>query len=253
MGRPLKNTAEYFPHYVKVGSTLYILEQKWGNDGYAFWYKLHELLCTQEGHYYDCSKEANCIYLSAYTRIDNCTVENIICTLAELGEIDKELWKNDRIIWCQSLVNDLKPLYDKRTSKLPEKPIKNNNIEEKTENNIVSATETGDLAPKKKSSKKEKPPKIKYAEFVTMTQEEHDKLVSEYGQEKTDRMITVLDNYKGSKGKSYKNDYRAILSWVVDKIEEESNRGGNCHGQNDTRQQTGDFNDFVPSQGFKKW
>lgn len=30
-----------------------------------------------------------------------------------------------------------------------------------------------------------------------------------------------FDNYKGSKGKTYKSDYRAILSWVADKVTKE--------------------------------
>jgi hypothetical protein len=76
----------------------------------------------------------------------------------------------------------------------------------------------------KKVSKK--PDKIKYAEFVQMTEEEYKKLVEKYGEVKTKRMIEVLDNYKGSKGKAYKDDYRAILSWVVDRVDEEYRKGG---------------------------
>lgn len=63
------------------------------------------------------------------------------------------------------------------------------------------------------------PQKIKYAEFVSMTEVEHQKLVDKYGVEATDNMITLLDNYKGSKGAKYVNDYRAILSWVVKEYE----------------------------------
>ena len=49
-----------------------------------------------------------------------------------------------------------------------------------------------------------------------MTNAEYEKLVSTYGKEFADQCINILDNYKGSKGKEYKSDYRAILSWVVD-------------------------------------
>ena len=62
--------------------------------------------------------------------------------------------------------------------------------------------------------------KVHFAEFVTMTNAEHEKLVSTYGEEFTNQCIEVLDNYKGSKGKTYKNDYRAILSWVVDRVKQ---------------------------------
>ncbi|WDU82814.1 helix-turn-helix domain-containing protein [Caloramator sp. Dgby_cultured_2] len=73
---------------------------------------------------------------------------------------------------------------------------------------------------KKRNNKKDKP-KIKYAEYVSMTEQQYNLLIQKYGEEKTKRMIEVLDNYKGAKGKQYKDDYRAILMWVAEKVEEE--------------------------------
>lgn len=64
----------------------------------------------------------------------------------------------------------------------------------------------------------------KYAENVTMTEEEYNKLREKFGFDDTIRMIEILDNYKGSSGKSYKSDYRAILSWVVDRLKEEKGK-----------------------------
>ena len=63
--------------------------------------------------------------------------------------------------------------------------------------------------------------KVQWAENVSMTNEEHDKLVSAHGEADTARLIEILDNYKGSTGKRYKSDYRAILSWCVERLEEE--------------------------------
>ncbi len=60
--------------------------------------------------------------------------------------------------------------------------------------------------------------KIKYAEFVNMSEAEYNKLIKSYGLEFVIQCITRLDNYKGSNGKKYKSDYRAILSWVVDGV-----------------------------------
>jgi len=65
---------------------------------------------------------------------------------------------------------------------------------------------------------KVKESKVKYADDVFMTEEEYRKLIEKYGKENTNKMITVLSNYKGSHGKTYKSDYKAILSWVVDKV-----------------------------------
>lgn len=73
-------------------------------------------------------------------------------------------------------------------------------------------------AGKKKS---DQPEKKKYAEFVRMTEAQYARLVELYGQEFADACITRLDLYKGSKGKTYKDDYRAILSWVVDRVNSE--------------------------------
>lgn len=69
--------------------------------------------------------------------------------------------------------------------------------------------------------------KIKYAEFVSMTQEEHDKLEEKYGPVALSEMINKLDNYKGASGKRYKSDYRAILSWVVQSYSDEHKNAQN--------------------------
>lgn len=58
-------------------------------------------------------------------------------------------------------------------------------------------------------------------EFVQMNDQELLNLIEKNGEENTWKMIDVLANYKGSKGKTYKSDYRAILSWVVDRVMKE--------------------------------
>lgn len=77
--------------------------------------------------------------------------------------------------------------------------------------------------------KAEKAKKYKYAEFVTLTRDEYAKLCAEYSQEGAKRMIEILDNYKGSKGKKYSSDYRAILNWVVNRYNEEIQKYGYKH------------------------
>jgi len=67
--------------------------------------------------------------------------------------------------------------------------------------------------------------KTQYAEFVSMTNDEYEKLVATHGLQKTQHMIEILDNYKGSSGKKYKSDYRAILSWVIDRVDKDKPRG----------------------------
>ena len=106
---------------------------------------------------------------------------------------------------------------------------------------------------RKQRKKKDEPPKVRYAEFVYMTEVEHGKLLERYGPEMTDRLIEKLDNYKGSKGKTYSSDYRAILNWVVDSVQEElSKKGGTGYGGSDPDRGTTRQSNFKPSKGFKR-
>lgn len=68
----------------------------------------------------------------------------------------------------------------------------------------------------------EKEEKKKFGEFVAMTNAEYEKLVSTHGEKFTNKCIETLDNYKGSSGKKYKSDYRAILTWVIDKVKQQT-------------------------------
>ena len=61
----------------------------------------------------------------------------------------------------------------------------------------------------------------KFTQFVIAKQNEETRKFA------TKRMIEILDNYKGSSGKKYSSDYRAILNWVVGRYNEESQKNGN--------------------------
>ena len=121
MGRKQSNTVDYFPHFVEVGKTVFILKSRFGNNGYAFWYQLLELLCKEENHFYDCHDEAAWQYLLACTGVNGETATEILNILATLQKIDPELW-NKRIIWCGKLVSNLGEVYRKRRRALPVKP-----------------------------------------------------------------------------------------------------------------------------------
>lgn len=76
-------------------------------------------------------------------------------------------------------------------------------------------------------SKKTDDPIVSFAENVKMTNTEFQALIARVKTEKrARRCIDILDNYKGSKWKTYKSDYRAILSWVVDKLVDLESKSG---------------------------
>jgi len=91
--------------------------------------------------------------------------------------------------------------------------------EQQSNNKVTSKEQQSNT---NKNDKNVKNVRNNYAEFVSMTEEEHKKLIAEYGNEAVKKMIGILDNYKGSLGKKYKSDYRAILSWVVSEVKKTS-------------------------------
>lgn len=169
MARPIKSTVEYFPHFAKSGRTVYILESRFGNDGYAFWFKLLELLCDSERQAYDCSQASNWIYLLAKSRCSDEQAKQIIKELVDLGKIDRELWEQKQVLWVQNLVNNLEPIYKKRREAIPTKedygqetPVTQVLSEQKPANNSVSAAETPQRKGKesKEEERKEKESKV---------------------------------------------------------------------------------------------
>ena len=120
MARPKKNTVDYFPHdcYWEKGIEIFI--SKHGNNGYAFYYRLLELLGVTPGHLYDCSNPCDMEYLEAKTAIDERNIILYIEHLVKHGIIDKDLWK-ERKIWVQPFVDSIAEVYAKRTVGLPTK------------------------------------------------------------------------------------------------------------------------------------
>lgn len=125
---------------------------------------------------------------------------------------------NKRKAYSESRRNNRKKKEEKTTY---EEDMKNicNSYEKHMENENININKNINIIKnnsKRDSKGKKEEEKIHFADFVTMTNAEYEKLVSTYGKEFVDQCINILDNYKGSKGKEYKSDYRAILSWVVD-------------------------------------
>ena len=123
MPRQRKQTADYFPHSAVHGKTMFIIESKYGITGYAFWFKLLELLCISPGHYYRCNAVEATEFLVAKTGFtDTETTFSVLDTLAGLQAIDAELWHECRVIWVQHLVDNLASMYRRRTEAVPARP-----------------------------------------------------------------------------------------------------------------------------------
>lgn len=122
MARPFKETVDYFPHDCEHGQTMFIIESRYGNDGYSFWFKLLERLGKQKGHCLDLNDDIALEFLAAKTRLTTGKTLEIIDLLAKLDAIDRELWEKGRLVWCQNFVNRIAGAYTERKKAVPEKP-----------------------------------------------------------------------------------------------------------------------------------
>lgn len=123
MARPQKLTVDYFPHYANASEkkTLYILETKYGIAGFAFWFKLLELLASTPGHYFRYDNPAEWEFLTAKTKVSDDLGRQILAELALLGAIDEDLYKK-QCIWSSNFVEGLSEVYRRRQIDLPQKP-----------------------------------------------------------------------------------------------------------------------------------
>lgn len=114
-GRKDKNTVDYFPHYCVGGKTQFIIESKFGNNGYAVLFKTFEVLGVSENHYFDARTLESQEYLSAKMKIGFEELLNIYNTLTTLGTFHKELWEN-KIIYSVNFLKNIADVYKRRTN-----------------------------------------------------------------------------------------------------------------------------------------
>ncbi len=124
MARIQQDTVQYFPHDTAAsdGDTMTIIEANFGNDGYAFWFKLLEKLGRTPGHSIDCNNPIKMDLLSAKSHITTNKAITILEMLSQLGAIDKELWQN-KVIWSQHFVDNVQDVYTNRKRTAPSKPV----------------------------------------------------------------------------------------------------------------------------------
>lgn len=117
----INNTVKYFPHYVERTKTKFILQQRYGNNGYAFWFKLLEKLASSNNHFIDLRQSDDFEYFVAEMGVSVTETPEILNLLAKLNAIDKALW-TQKIIWCQNFIDNIEYVYEKRKREPPTRP-----------------------------------------------------------------------------------------------------------------------------------
>lgn len=154
----------------------------------------------------------------------NKIIDSLICKHWIDEEEDGSLYLHDWDVWQEQWYKFLstKEYNAERKRKERERKQEEEQRYEKIKNlpdNQPDNPQNNQLDKKKKSKKLDKK---QYADYVSLTEDEHGKLIYKYGQRATDKFVEVLNLYKGSTGKTYKSDYMTILNWVVSKVEKEN-------------------------------
>ena len=116
MARKERNSADYFPHIIGSGKKMFVIERKFGNDGYATWFKILESLTIAEYHFLDLSEESQVLYLAAKCNVDEDLLFKIIEELVKLGSINAFLWQK-KIIWSDYYIENIADAYARRNNK----------------------------------------------------------------------------------------------------------------------------------------
>lgn len=114
MTKPRKTKVDYFPHYVTHGATLFTIEERYQNDGYALWFKLLETLCNTESFCLDLNNTPKRVWFFAHCHLQEEKALEIINLLADLDAIDKEAWYSKKLIWIEKLIENLEPVFSRR-------------------------------------------------------------------------------------------------------------------------------------------
>lgn len=105
-----------------------------------------------------------------------------------------------------------------------------------TKQKLASASKCYQM-PQEETEKKPKEKKETYGTGgnVKLTVKEYEKLVADYGADKTQKAIELLDGYIADKGYKSKDNNRALRRWVFDAVEEQEQKRAKINGNSNIR------------------
>jgi hypothetical protein len=187
----------YFPHIIftdKKSMTLQILEDTYGDSGYAAWFRLLELLALQENNYLDLSDPQNVALLISHLKMDKKKVTEILATIHhKCYQFDPTLFAK-KILYIPKLRGSVKQVRG------PSKVDASNFLLDDQKTEMVKN--------------------------VFLTKEEYEKLLPLCDNNETirKRVMEILSAYKSqslANKNRYDSDYAAMGNWVITRAKEE--------------------------------
>ena len=281
MARPIKEGLSYFPHDVDASSDTKLEPAIliYGAAGYAFYFLTLEYIYRSNDLALNVSDDDTRQVFCRKLQITMEQYESILKCLLKHGAFDREYYEKTRCLTSSGVKKRASVVLEKRDKwrerkskqfskeKTPQETLQEM-LQVTEQETVIETPQSKVKKSKEKKSKLKEDNKIFYAENVSMSETEYQKLIEEFGIETVNKLISVLDNYKGSSGKAYKSDYRAIRLWVIDKVLNDQQKllsgektpssymhapgGNNCSQINHTKGEQ-DQNDYKPNSGFRKF
>jgi hypothetical protein len=233
MARPKKQGLDYFPHDTDAmnDEKLEIMQLLYGNDGYAFYFKMLERIYRSPELMLDISDAETKKVMIKKCDVDEMMFDMMMQSCIKHGLFDASLFHEHGLITSDGIIKRAEIVLSKR-QKMRQR-YENQGVgvsdaetqQKHSRNTAEMMSETPQSKVKKSKEKKSKVNnKTLYGEFVELMDSEYESLVQKYGEQFTLKCIETLDNYKGATGTTYKSDYRAILNWVVERVRDRENR-----------------------------
>jgi hypothetical protein len=236
MARPTKEGLDYFPLDVDIDQDdkVIIIIAKYGMQGFGILIKLL-MAIYKNGYSYQWTEKEQIIF-SSRVNVDINLINDVVNDCIKWGLFNENIYNEYGVLTSKGIQERYLLAASRRVNITINEDIKlvsvdiNTKLTEKQPSKSTQSKRKEIKSNKTKKNEIKKDNKIQYADFVSMTLEEYEKLISEHGEANVKEMIKVLDNYKGASGKTYKSDYRAILNWVIERVKGQAKPGRSMQG-----------------------
>lgn len=220
----------WFKHMTASGNDekLSRLKDKFGLEGYGFWWTVLEIVAEKVGEDARTSAEFSLKKWGSLAGVSPKKFQTLaeFCANLELFSI-----KFDQDLLCIDIPNILK-YRDEYTERLHKKsgqyrdklrPSRARGTDTDTDTEADTEAEKERVRARPRSTPKPAPEKLKFGEHgnVLLTEEEHNNLCRKFTPDRTEKAIAFLDLHIGAKGKDdYKSHNLALQKWVFDAVNE---------------------------------
>jgi hypothetical protein len=216
MARPKKNYCDYFPHDrdMRNHRKVKAIRTKFGPIGYAIWSMTLEYLTGIDGNVFEYS-DVEFELMAGDFGVSATEIREVVDYCIKLDM----LFNNNDFINSESLDERLKPVYEKRgTNKDKSKKQLRINGKFASINTVIDGVSAPEMPQSKVKESKVKEIKLKFKDNISLTENENQKLVSEFGKDTIDKAYEFLSSYKIEKSYTTKSDYLTIRRWVLEAI-----------------------------------